>query len=145
MLYMQEGEPPLNPIGLHELTGEEMASVIQYVDAYGAADLRDSVQEEWQALPSDHQEVAATAVADLVAGNDYLKQFACKIVARVAEQDPDAGFDFWRSLAKDESREVRVAASDALLESLGRLSLDPKGVAGLIKALWEAEREHGGL
>lgn len=142
MIYM-EGEKRLHDLGLHELAGQEIAMVVQYVDAYGGSELRQVVREEWQALSRDHLEAAQTVMNDLVTGSDYLKEFACKLVPHLAEQDPDTGFAHWRRLATSETSEVRTAASEALIESLGRLSLNSQGVAGLVEAIFDAERQYG--
>lgn len=139
---MADGES-LRNIGLHELTGEEIAAVVEFVDAYGHDEQRAMVQQEWQTLPWDHLDVTRAAVSGLANGSAYLKEFACKMVPYLAEQDSDTGFVIWQTLAGDETGEVRRAASDALIEHLGRLSLNPKGIVGLVQKIFEVERHYG--
>jgi hypothetical protein len=137
-----EETSPLNPIGLHELSGSEVVSVVEYIESYGERELQDAVRQELEALPHDHPETTREAMTDLVAGSDYMKLFACRVVARTAEADPNSGFPFWRKLAMDEAQEVRFAASDALVNNIGRLSLEPKGIASVVESIWAAERRH---
>jgi hypothetical protein len=69
-----------------------------------------------------------------------LRGIACHFVAEYASIQPAAGFRLWRRLAGDADFDVWEAADQALLDSLGRIALDARGVALVIDARYEAER-----
>lgn len=136
LLIMTEQQLPERQFGLDRLPIDDIVTLQVFIEEHVDADAHTAFLNELRHLPDVDVDRARETFRALATSLDERKrQLACEAVAYLAAKDPESGFQIWHDLAADEEPDVREAAERAVANTLGRLSLDPLRVMGIIKTI----------
>jgi hypothetical protein len=135
---------PQSLTGLDRLSPDGLAVFRKFIRDEGEERLLVPFVEGLRGMIDRDIEGARTKITALARSESPVRrEIACHAVPYLAAKDPDSGFPLWRDLARDEEpydhtdRRVSEAATQALVDTLGVLELDPERVVEVMRVSLE--------
>jgi hypothetical protein len=132
------------PLGLDRLSPEGLAVFQRFIRDEGEQQLLEIFLDGLRGMLDRDLEGARTTITVLARSDSPVRrEIACHVVPYLAAKDPHSGFPLWCDLARDEEpydhkdRRVSEAATQALVDTLGVLELDPERVVEVMRVSLE--------